>query len=353
MSSPKRSKARDEILRKVNKKYGEGTLVKGSDLKGMVIPRFTTGSLAFDLAIGGGWPVNHWCEIIGQPSAGKTVMAMKTVAANQKVNPDFEVLWVAAESLVVDWAETAGMDMDQVDLVETNVMEDVYQIVIDALEARAYDMIVIDSLPALIPREEVEKTMQEPTVALGAKLTNRFYRMANTAGGRSMTDPTDRAWVGLMINQWRERIGVMHGDPRTTPGGKGKDFEYFIRAEVSRADWLVGPNKRRVGIEMKVKTIKNKTAPVNRVGVVDFYFDEFEHFEVGEYDQLKELFFIGLDRGIIEQGGGYYKFLGERLSNDRGKEDALQVLRSTPDLFAQIEAEIRRTIDPLTAASGG
>lgn len=337
-----RSKARDEVLRKFEKKYGAGAVIKGSDLKGLVMSRVTTGSLAFDIMLGGGWPVNHWNEIIGQPSAGKTVMAMKTVAANQAKNPNFEVLWVAAEDLVPEWAETAGMDLDQIDLVETNVMEEVYEMITQALSARAYDMIVLDSLPALVPGDEAEKEMHEATVSLGAKLTNRFYRVTNKTGGRSLIDTGDRPWTGLVINQWREKIGVMHGDPRTTPGGKGKDFEYFTRVEVSRSEWILGPAKRRAGIEMKAKTIKNKTAPVNRVGVVDFYFDELDGFQPGEYDRLKELFFIALDRDIIEQGGGIYKYLGERIG--KGKDEALQVIRSTPELFASVEEEIRRSI---------
>ena len=333
--------AREDLVRSINKKYGDGTLIKGADLKGMVIPRYTTGSLAFDLMLGGGWPVNHWSEIIGQPSAGKTVMAMKTVAANQALNPAFEVLWVAAEDIVPDWAEAAGMDLDRVDLVETNIMEKVYEIIVEALEMRAYDMIVVDSLPALIPGDEAEKTMHDPTVALGAKLTNRFYRKTNAAGGRSLTDAEDRPWVGLMINQWRDRI-VMMGDPRTTPGGKGKDFEYFTRVEVSRDDWILGPAKRRVGIEMKAKTLKNKVAPVNRVGVVDFYFDALDGFEPGQYDRLKEVFFTAVAYGIVEQAGSTYRFLGERIG--KGKEEALQVVRSTPEMFAQIESEIRRSV---------
>lgn len=330
-------------MKKVNKRYGEGTLIKGAQIKDLAIARIPTGSLSFDLMLGGGWPVNHWNEIIGQPSAGKTVLAMKTVAANQVRDPNFECLWVAAEDLVPDWAAAAGMDLDRVDVIETNIMETVYGIIDDALSARAYDMIVLDSLPALVPGDEAEKEMYEATVALGAKLSAKFFRKTNKNGGRSLIDTSDRPWTGLIINQWRDRI-VLMGDPRTTPGGKAKDYEYFTRVEVSRAEWILGEKQRRVGIQMKAKTLKNKVAPVNRVGVVDFYFDDVPGFSPGQYDSLKELFNIAVEYGIIEQGGGYYKFLGERLSADRGREDALQVLRSTPDLFAQVESEVRRSV---------
>lgn len=335
--------ARAELLKAVNKKYGEGTLIKGKELKNRSIPRITTGSLSFDIMLGGGWPVNQWNEIIGQPSAGKTVVVMKTVAANQALDPNFEVLWIAAEQFVPDWAESAGVQLDRVDLIETNVMEHVYEIIVQALELRAYDLIVIDSYPALLPSEEAEKEVKDSTVALGAKLTSKFYRKAGKTGRRSMI-ADDRPWTGLVINQWREKIGVMYGDPRTTPGGQHKDFEYFTRVEVSRDEWILNEKKLRVGLSMKAKTLKNKVSPAHRAGAVDFYFDRTESFEPGQYDSLKELFFVGQAFGIIEQGGGIYKFAGERIG--KGAPEALQTIRSTPELYAQIEAEVRRAAVP-------
>lgn len=329
--------ARAELLKAVNKKYGPGTLITGSQLKGRTIPRITTGSLSFDIMLGGGWPVNQWNEIIGQPSAGKTVVAMKTVAANQELDPNFEVMWIAAEQFVPDWAEAAGVQLDRVDLVETNVMEHVYEIIVQSLDLRAYDLIVLDSYPALVPGEEAEKEVKDHNVALGAKLTSKFYRKTGKTGRRSMIED-DREWTGLVINQWREKIGVMFGDPRTTPGGQHKDFEYFTRVEVGRDEWLLNDKKLRVGLSMKAKSLKNKVSPAHRAGAVDFYFDAVPGFEAGQYDTLKELFYVAQSFGIIEQGGGVYKVYGEKIG--KGASEALQTLRSSPDMFAQVRADV-------------
>jgi recombination protein RecA len=335
--------ARAELLKAVNKKYGDGTLIRGAELKNRVIPRITTGSLSFDIMLGGGWPVNQWNEVIGNPSAGKTVMALKTVAANQALNPKFEVLWIAAEQFVPDWAEASGVQLDRVDLIETNIMEHAYEIIVQALDFRAYDLIVVDSLPALVPGEEAEKEVKEHTVALGAKLTAKFYRKTGKTGRRSMIEE-DRPWTGLVINQWREKIGVMFGDPRTTPGGQAKDFEYFTRVEVARDEWILNDRKLRVGISMKAKTIKNKVSAAHRAGSVDFYFDEVPGFNAGDYDSFKELFFVAQSYGIIEQGGGIYKFAGDKIG--KGATEALQTLRSAPELRDAVEEEVRRAAAP-------
>lgn len=335
---------RQDLLKAVNKKYGDETLISGSDLKDRVVQRITTGSLSFDLMLGGGWPVNHWNEVIGQPSSGKTVLAMKTVAANQAKDPNFETLWIAAEDFVSGWAETAGMDLNRVDIIETNVMEHVFEIIVQALDVRAYDCIVIDSYPALVPGDEAEKEVKDAGVALGAKLSAKFYRKGRKTGRRSLIED-DRQWTGIVINQWRESIGVMFGDPRTTPGGKAKDYEYFTRVEVARDDWIISESKSRVGITMKAKTIKNKTAPVFRAGAVDFYFENVPGFAAGQFDSVKELFNIAVAYGIIERGGSTYSYLGDRIG--KSKDESLLVLRSTPDLFKSVESEVRFHAAPL------
>jgi RecA/RadA recombinase len=198
------------IISSVKKKYGNGSIVKGSDVKEM-IPRITTGVLSYDLMLGGGWPVNQWSEIIGEESSGKTAMAFKTIAANQALDPDFCVLWIAAEDFVADYAKSIGVDLDRVWVVENNIMEQVYDLAIRALENRAVDMIVIDSLPALVPDDEAEKMMEEFTVGLGARLTGKFFRKSSKSQRRSLIEE-DRGCTGIIINQWREKIGVMWGD---------------------------------------------------------------------------------------------------------------------------------------------
>lgn len=334
------SAALQEIVNKVNKKYGGDTLIKGSQLNTIDIPRCTTGSLSFDVMLGGGWPLNQWNEIIGNESNGKTAMVLKTVAANMALNPEFECLWVASEEFVPDWAQALGVDLDRITIATTNVMEEAYQIVIDTLDARAVDAIVIDSLPALVPGEEDEKSIEQFAVGLGARLTGKFMRKSGKAQKRSLTD-LDRPCLGLIINQWREKIGVMYGDPRTTPGGKAKNFHYFTRVEVARDEWIER-DKEKVGLAIKARTIKNKTAPPQRTGVVDFFFSDSPPFRKGEYDLTKEVFSLAVSYDLITRRGAYYEFGGQRW---QGKEAVLQSVREEPDLYQALSKEVMECVN--------
>ena len=177
------------LISSMNKKYGEEVVVQGSRIQ-EELPRITTGVLAYDLMLGGGWPVNQW-------------------------------------------SETIGVDLDRLWVVESNIMENVYDFVLKVMDNRAIDLIVIDSLPALVPTDEAEKTMEEFTMGLGARLTGKFFRKSSKSQKRSLVHE-DRGCTGIIINQWREKIGVMWGDNRTTPGGKAKNFHYFCRVEVKR-----------------------------------------------------------------------------------------------------------------------
>ena len=329
----------EEIIARVNKKYGNDTLVRGDQINNASVPRCTTGSLAFDVMLGGGWPLNQWNEIIGNESNGKTVMVLKTIAANQALNPDHHTLWVASEEFVPDWAATLGVDLSRVTLATTNVMEEAYQIVIDTLDARAVDAVVIDSLPALVPGEEDEKTMEQFAVGLGARLTGKFMRKSSKAQKRSLVDQ-ERDCLGLIINQWREKIGIVYGDPRTTPGGKAKNFHYFTRVEVARDEWLEN-DKKKVGLAIKARTLKNKTAPPQRMGVVDFYFDDCSPFHKGEYDSVKEVFSLAVASDLVTRRGAYYEYQGNRW---QGKESVLASLREEPELAKAMHDEVMETL---------
>lgn len=326
------SKSVEEIMSDVNKRYGSDTLVRGDSLRDIYIPRCTTGSLAFDAMLGGGWPLNQWNEIIGNESNGKTVMVLKTVAANMALNPDYQCLWVASEEFVPDWAETLGIDLSRIILATTNVMEEAYQIVIDMLDGRAIDAVIVDSLPALVPGEEDEKTMEQFAVGLGARLTAKFMRKSSKAQKRSLVDE-DRDCLCLIINQWRQKIGISYGDPRTTPGGTAKNFHYFTRVEVARDEWLER-DKAKHGLAIKARTLKNKTFPPQRVGIVDFYFDDVFPFRKGQYDTVKEIFTLAVAHDLVTRKGAYYEYEGQRW---QGKEAVLSSLREEVDLQASLK----------------
>ena len=330
----------NDLIRSFNKKEKRDVIIRGADLKERVIPRVTSGSLTFDVILGGGWPLNVWNEIVGQPSAGKSVVAMKSIAAQQKVNPNHETLWIAAEDFVPDWAQTCGVNLDQVAVAELNEAEKAFQLVVDALETRSVDAVVIDSLPALVPVGENEKDVGEWMPGLQARLSNQFMRKSGGTQRRSLVAP-DRPCFCLAINQWRYKIGVMHGDPRTTPGGVGKDFAYFVRAEVARDEWLTDTKKRRVGQTIMCRTIKNKSAPPQQRCAFDFYFDVGGPVDPGSYDTIGELLNTALVFDVIQQGGGYYTFNDERIG-DRGRDTVLEYLRYDLTVQEQIRSEVMR-----------
>jgi recombination protein RecA len=320
----------ESIVAAISKKYGENVLIRGSDIKENV-PRITTGILAFDLMLGGGWPINQWSEIVGEESSGKTAVAYKTIAANQALNPNFTTLWIAAETYVPQYARAIGVDTDRLWVVETNVMEQVYDLIIKALDNRAVDMIVIDSLPSLVPDDEAEKMMEEFTVGLGARLTGKFFRKSSKAQRRSLISE-DRACTGLIINQWREKIGVIWGDNRTTPGGKAKNFYYFSRVEVKRDEWIKEKDEA-IGQTIKARTIKNKTYRPQQTAVVDFYFTSAGGFRLGEFDTVKDVVNIGIAVNIITRAGPYYSF-GEQ--KWQGKDALVAAVREDVGLQQEL-----------------
>jgi recombination protein RecA len=330
-----------KVVAQLNKKLGANTVVKASEVN--MPTRITSGSLTLDVVLGGGWAMNRWVELVGEASHGKTAIALRTIAANQQRNPEFTAVWIAAEDFDAQYAELCGVDTDRVILVETNSMEDAFDAVIQFMESKAVDMVVIDSLPALVPSAEDEKTMEEFTVGRGALITNKFFRKVMHATKRDLIE-SERPILGMMINQYRMKIGVMHGDPRTTPGGLGKDYAYAIRCEVKRDEWLevgTGQDKRRVGQTIRVRTIKNKTYPPQQTAYMDFYFSDGGPVDAGSYDSGKEIVALSILNGIVERRGGWMYY------NDRkwqGSQALIDSIREEIDLKAELTAAVMDTL---------
>jgi len=328
-----------KVLAQLNKKFGDNVVVKASDIRSDLIPRITSGSTTLDYVLGGGFPGNQWNELVGESSHGKTAVALKCIAANQKLNPEYTTVWVAAEQWVPEYAEMCGVDSSKIIVIETSIMEEAYQSVIEFANSKAVDAIVIDSLPALSPMPEMEKNMDEMTVGRGALLTNKFFRVVGSAMKRSLVED-ERAILGLIINQYRMKIGVMHGDPRTTPGGEGKNYAFFTRSEIRRDDWIEagsGNDKKRVGQTIKVRTLKNKTAPPQRVAYFDFYFDKGGDCEPGQYDFAKEIAAMSVVSGIIERKGGWY-YYGDR--KWQGTEAVIASIREEIELMDDLRKQV-------------
>lgn len=330
-----------KIAAVINKKLGDNTVVTAGKIR--LPKRIPTGSLTLDVVLGGGWPTNHWVEVVGEASHGKTAIALKTIAANQKVNPDFTTVWIAAEDFDANYAKMCGVDTDRVLIVETNSMEDAFDAVIQFMESKAVDLVVVDSLPALVPSAEDEKDMDEFTVGRGALITNKFFRKVSAATKRDLVEE-ERPVLGIMINQYRMKIGVMHGDPRTTPGGLGKDYAYSIRCEVKRDEWLEvgsGQDKRRIGQTIRVRTIKNKTFPPQQTAYLDFYFAEGGEIDAGSYDTGKEIVALAILNGIVERRGGWM-YYGDR--KWQGAPALIESIRGELDLKEELSKAVLDTL---------
>lgn len=329
------------LAKAINKKFGDGTVVVASDIK--VRHRFPTGSLALDVSLGGGWAANQWNEVIGFESSGKTAIVLKTIAANQELDPNFTTFWVAAEPFDEDHARGLGVDMDRVLVHSTQVMEEAYEAMLDMAESRAVDMVVLDSYPALIADEEKEKNMGEVVVALGARLTGKFFRKAGHATKRSLIEE-ERPMLGIIINQYRVKIGGFspYGVPKTTPGGTAKNYAFYTRVEVKRDEYIEVPgpggSKKKVGQVIKCTTIKNKSAPPMQVATIDFYFADAPErgFKRGEYDLAREYATYAI-LYILENRGAWY-YWGER--KWQGKSAVLAAMAEDEKLRLEVKEAV-------------
>jgi recombination protein RecA len=339
-----------EVTEQVNKRFGAGTLIRASEAKN-VHPRLSSGSLSFDAMLGGGLVANQFNETVGEYSSGKSAFYLQCIAFNQRIDPEFQFLWVAAEEWVGDWAEANGVDSERGLIAETNVMEEVYEIVLAATKSRGVDLIVIDSLPALVPVSEDEKSIEEFTVGLAARINNKFFRKGHNSTRRSLVEEERPCTVGI-INQWREDIGISMGDNRVTPGGKGKDFAYFTKTELRRVEWIdvgvKGDGKQRVGMTVRGRTHKNKIAPAQRTAEVDFYFDTIGGHQIG-WDRAKDTLTAGIYYGVIEGGGTAWLSFGGNKWN--GREKMIPALREDVDLQNGIRREVLRIANPAQAAA--
>lgn len=320
---------------------GEGSVVLASDVQ--TYDKIPTGSLGLDIALQGGWAANQWHEVFGLQSEGKTNLAYATIRANQAINPDHTTAWVAAEPFYAPYAEMCGVNTKQVLLIETNLMEDAYGAVIDYVDSKSIDLAVIDSYPALVPALEDGKDVGELSPGRGAFVTNQFFRKVGKAMRRSM-EQEERPVTGLLINQYRQKIGISFGDPRTVPGGLGKDFACFTRLELARDEWIEagsGKDRERIGQTVRATTKKSKSSPRERKALYDIYFDKGGPVPAGHIDYAKELVTQASLQGLVPKSGNWFEYEGMRFN---GAKAFAEGLREAPEIFAKLDREVRRCI---------
>lgn len=336
----------EEIQAEIDKKLGVGVLIRGSDAI-TEVPRLSSGILSLDLSLGGGWATNNWNEIVGIESSGKTAICYQTIAHNQSVDPDFVAMFVAAEEFVPSYAKSFGVDTDRMWIVESNEMETVFELVVKAVENRTVDMVVIDSLPALVTTAEADKNLADGVlVSPGAKIISTFFKKMSKALRRSLIDPDDRPCTPIMINQWRDQIGVMFGDPRTTPGGKAKNYYFFVRLEVGRDEWIQSVKSdltTRIGQTIATRTIKNKTYRPQQRAQMDFYFADGAGFKKGEFDTVKDLLNVALALELFDPGTRY-QWRGEKVG--KSKDELTDRLKQDIGLRKEVWDAAHRSMFP-------
>lgn len=307
-------------------------------------PRQTSGILSLDVALGGGWPANRWIEVVGESSASKTSSILRTIATNQELNGEYSVFWVASEPFNAEWAEQAGVDNSRVTVFEHNNMELCFQAVLDAASANIYDCIVIDSYPAMIASDEADKDMSGYSMAVGARRVGQFFRKVPD----TYTD--DRPYVGFFVNQYRDNPSGYspYGTPKTEPGGKAKNYQFYQRLKVARDEWLEesrdGQGKVVVGQRVKFEVTKNKAGAPRRTATTDMYFDyTASGFSPGEHDKVRDIITVAISFKVITRSGAWFNYGDQKW---QGKDAMVEGLRGNIELLEEIS---KKTLDVATA----
>ena len=312
----------------IEKKFGKGSIMKmGEHAAQMDIAVIPTGSLALDAALGiGGVPKGRIIEIYGPDSSGKTTLALSILAESQAMGG--KVAFIDAEhALDPVWAARLGVDIDELLISQPDTGEEGLEICDMLVRSNAIDCVVVDSVAALVPKAEIEGEIGDTTVGLQARLMSQAMR--KLAGSLSKSKTTC-----IFINQLREKIGVMFGNPETTTGGRALKFYASVRMDIRRID-TIKEKGEAIGNRVKVKVVKNKCAAPFRQAEFDLMYGEGISREGGILD-------MAVEEGIVEKSGAWYTYEDERLG--QGREAAKETLRSKPPLRIEIESRVRAAL---------
>ncbi|WP_017548563.1 recombinase RecA [Salinicoccus carnicancri] len=322
-----RQKAIETVIKNMEKSFGKGAVMKLGDETGRKVSTVSSGSITLDNALGvGGYPKGRIVEVYGPESSGKTTVALHAIAAAQKEG-GIAAFIDAEHALDPEYAKNLGVDIENLYLSQPDTGEQGLEIAEAFVRSGAVDMVVVDSVAALTPRAEIEGEMGDAHVGLQARLMSQALRKLSGAISKSNT-------TAIFINQIREKVGVMFGNPETTPGGRALKFYSSVRLEVRRAEQLK-LGQEIVGNRTKIKVVKNKVAPPFRVAEVDIMYG------LG-ISKTGELIDLGAEHEIIQKSGAWYSYEGERLG--QGKENVKEHLKNNPDLLAEIEGKLRNAL---------
>ena len=329
MATPNdREKALDTALAHIERQFGKGAVMRLGEEGRPPVDVIPTGAIALDLALGiGGLPRGRIVEIYGPESSGKTTVALHAIA-NAQAAGGICAFIDAEHALDPDYASRLGVVLDSLYVSQPDTGEQALEICDTLVRSGAIDLVVIDSVAALVPRAEIEGEMGDSHMGLQARLMSQALR--KMAGALSQTNTT-----AIFINQLREKIGVMFGSPETTTGGKALKFYASIRLDVRRIETLKGGTEA-VGNRTRVKVVKNKMAPPFKQAEFDILYGE-------GISREGSLIDVGVDVGIVRKSGAWYTYEGDQLG--QGKENARAFLRDNPDLAKDIEKRIKEHLN--------
>ena len=322
-----RQAALEAALSQIEKQFGKGSVMRLGSSTITAVDAIPTGSLALDLALGvGGMPRGRVVEIYGPESSGKTTVALHIVAQAQKMGGTAAFI-DAEHALDPVYARNLGVDIDQLLISQPDTGEQALDISEALVRSGAVDVVVVDSVAALVPRQELEGDMGDAHVGLQARLMSQALRKLTGAVAKSNT-------CFIFINQIREKVGIMFGNPETTSGGRALKFYASVRIEVRRGDTIkVGTEP--VGSRTKVKVVKNKVAPPFKQAEFDIMYGR-------GISASGNILDIGVEMKIVEKSGAWFSYKGERIG--QGRENAKEYLETNPEVMAEIESRIRAKV---------
>ena len=329
-TNPEKLKALQLAIDKLEKTYGKGTVMKLSDEQIVDIPAIATGSLGLDIALGiGGMPRGRIIEVYGPESSGKTTLSLHCIAEAQK-NGGMAAFIDAEHAFDKAYAERLGIDTENLYISQPDNGEQALEIAENLIRSSAIDVIVIDSVAALVPKGELEGEMGDSKLGLQARLMSQALR--KLTGAISKT-----GCVCIFINQLREKIGIVFGNPETTTGGNALKFYASVRLDIRKVTTIKDAEGQVMGNRVKVKVAKNKVAPPFKVVEFDILYGE-------GISRVGEVLDLGVGLGIIQKAGAWFSYDGGKLA--QGREAVKALLKDNPELLETIEHQISAQVHP-------
>ena len=329
-----RDAALKTALSQIERDFGVGSIMKLGENTHMEVQAIRTGSLSLDMALGiGGVPRGRIVEIFGPESSGKTTVALHVIAEVQKIGG--EAAFIDAEhALDPVYAKALGVDIDNLLVSQPDCGEDALNITEQLVRSGAIDIVVVDSVAALVPRQEIEGDMGQTTVGVQARLMSQAMRKLSAIISKSNS-------IVVFINQLREKVGVMYGNPETTPGGRALKFYSSVRIDVRKAEPLKNGNDI-YGNRVRCKVVKNKVAPPFKTAEFDILYGK-------GISRSSEIIDYAITLDIIKKSGSWFSYNGERIG--QGKDNVRKYIESDPAFLAELDAKIRSLKDQLPDAA--